>query len=312
VYVIEDDDGLVLVDGGWALEESRARLIRVLKSLGYRLNDIRQFLVTHLHRDHYTQAVAVRREVGSGVSIGIGEKPALELIQHHDPLATFAPQLDLLRRGGALDLIRRIEAAGLIEGPATNFELPDRWIVDGVPIELAGRTLHAVATPGHTQGHLVFADLDAQVLFAGDHVLPHITPSIGFEPIQASFPLRDYLGSLRTVLDLPDLRLLPAHGPVADSAHRRTRELIAHHEQRLALCVAAVESGASTGAEVAQQLLWTRRERQLETLDMFNQMLAVCETHAHLQVLAMTGRLVTDGADPVRYRIPGVLNAPGT
>lgn len=26
VYVIEDDDGLVLIDGGWALSESRATL----------------------------------------------------------------------------------------------------------------------------------------------------------------------------------------------------------------------------------------------------------------------------------------------
>ena len=34
--------------------------------------------------------------------------------------------------------------------------------------------------PGHTPGHYVFADRADGLLFAGDHVLPTITPSIGF------------------------------------------------------------------------------------------------------------------------------------
>ena len=66
--------------------------------------------------------------------------------------------------------------------------------------------------PGHTAGHFVFADLDAGLLFAGDHVLPTITPSVGFELVYADDPLRDFLGSLERVRRLPDLRLLPAHG----------------------------------------------------------------------------------------------------
>jgi glyoxylase-like metal-dependent hydrolase (beta-lactamase superfamily II) len=37
----------------------------------------------------------------------------------------------------------------------------------------------------------VFADHAAGLLFAGDHVLPRITPSIGFEPVPAAQPLRD-------------------------------------------------------------------------------------------------------------------------
>ena len=46
---------------------------------------------------------------------------------------------------------------------------------------MGARVLEAVATPGHTKGHLVFHDLDAGLLFSGDHVLPTISPSIGFE-----------------------------------------------------------------------------------------------------------------------------------
>src|SRR6476661_8757792 len=56
VYAIADGDGLVLVDGGWAMAESAALLERSLGEIGFRLADIREFLVTHVHRDHYTQA----------------------------------------------------------------------------------------------------------------------------------------------------------------------------------------------------------------------------------------------------------------
>ena len=57
-------------------------------------------------------------------------------------------------------------------------------------IELKSRTLRVVPTPGHTQGHVVFTDSASGLLFAGDHVLPHITPSIGFEPVSASLAAR--------------------------------------------------------------------------------------------------------------------------
>src|SRR3954447_6864087 len=57
VYVLETPDGLTLVDGGWAIPEARAVFLDGLRQLGASLGDIRRFLVTHMHRDHYTQAV---------------------------------------------------------------------------------------------------------------------------------------------------------------------------------------------------------------------------------------------------------------
>ena len=57
-------------------------------------------------------------------------------------------------------------------------------------------------------------------------------------------------------------------------------------------------SGAATAYEAAGLLTWPRRERKLAALDIFNQMLAVLETAAHLDVLVLQGRLralVSDG-----------------
>ena len=77
VYVVEDDGALVLIDSGWALEQARTALTAALAALGAGLGDVRSFLVTHVHRDHYTLAVQLRREFGSAVSLGLGEQQAI-------------------------------------------------------------------------------------------------------------------------------------------------------------------------------------------------------------------------------------------
>jgi glyoxylase-like metal-dependent hydrolase (beta-lactamase superfamily II) len=163
-----------------------------------------------------------------------------------------------------------------------------------------------VATPGHTQGHTVFADLGGNLLFAGDHVLPRITPSVGFEAVVAELPLGDYLRSLRLMLDLPDMRLLPAHGPVTDTTHARVHALLAHHEDRLNACLERIGAGAHTAYEAAMALPWTRRGRRLSELDPFNQMLAVLETGVHLDLLVAQGRLAREATGTlVTYALPG-------
>jgi glyoxylase-like metal-dependent hydrolase (beta-lactamase superfamily II) len=136
---------------------------------------------------------------------------------------------------------------------------------------------------------VVFADRDAGVLFAGDHVLPHITPSVGFEPDPPRYALRDYLASLRFVRAMPDMRLLPAHGPVGMGTHARIDALLAHHAARLAEIAAVLSAGASTAYDVAAQIGWTRRRRKFNDLDPFNQMLAVFETALHLDLLELRG-----------------------
>jgi len=159
-----------------------------------------------------------------------------------------------------------------------------------------------IATPGHTRGHLVFHDEAGGLLFAGDHVLPHITPSIGVEPVPVASPLRDYLDSLRLVRSLPDARLLPAHGPATGNVHARVDELLDHHEERLTASAKAVEQGATTAFDVAGLLRWTRRARPIADLDLFNQVLAVQETAAHLDVLVERGWLaVTTAGDGVAH-----------
>jgi len=298
--LVGDDGGLTLVDSGWSLPEARDLLVEALRRLDCTPSDIRRFLVTHVHRDHYTMAVALRRDFGTTVCLGAGERPSLEEAMEVDrrPLQH---QLEQLRRLGAHVLVESMTAAMSGHKPdRTDWELPDEWLQPGTVDVDAKRRLDIVPTPGHTRGHVVFHDLDATLLFAGDHVLPTITPSIGFEPIPTANPLGDFLDSLALVRSRPDARLLPAHGPVADSAHARVDELVAHHGARLDEIEAGVRHGGTTAYDVAGQLKWTRRGRSLDELDPFNQMLAIAETDAHLRLLVAQNRLRGTDDDGVR------------
>lgn len=305
VYVLSGPGGAEMIDAGWSIPQARDLLVTGLDRIGLHPGDIRRFLVTHLHRDHYTQAVALRRDFGIRVGLGCGEEANLQAVL--DPqLPPLDAQLRTLRLMGAGPLADGFARALAASGPhGGDWELPDQWLKPGPLATAAGRTLHVVETPGHTRGHVVLHEADAGLLFAGDHVLPTITPSIGFEPVLSPNPLGDFLASLALVRARPDAMLLPAHGPVAASAHARIDELTDHHGRRLEQTERAVSAGATTGLQVARLLTWTRRERSLDELDPFNQMLAIAETGAHLQLLAAQGRLATQDLDGVRRYQPG-------
>ncbi len=146
VYVLETADGLVAVDGGWALPGAGALLARALATLGAGLGDLRRFLVTHVHRDHYTQAVAVRRETGARVGLGVGEQPSLEVLRSADR-SPQSEQVAALRASGAAGLADRLEAAiSDSKVDLAEWEPPDEWLTAGDYPLPGGRVLEAVET----------------------------------------------------------------------------------------------------------------------------------------------------------------------
>jgi glyoxylase-like metal-dependent hydrolase (beta-lactamase superfamily II) len=299
VYLVVGSDEIVCIDSGWSLPESRELFEASLASLECGPEDVDRFLVTHVHRDHYTQALSLRKEFRTHVSLGVGERISLDVMLGPG-YTPFTGQIEELRANGAavvVDTIARAHAGHPPPAPS-NWEYPDDWLREGDSVQVGGRLLEVLETPGHTRGHVVFHDFFNSILFAGDHVLPTITPSIGFEVALPGNPLGDFLGSLAKVRELPDAMLLPAHGPVAPSVHARIDELVDHHGVRLEQCLAALQAGADTPYEVARYLRWTRRERNFDELDPFNQVLAVSETAAHLVLLLAQGRIrhvVEDG-----------------
>ncbi|TVZ05967.1 MBL fold metallo-hydrolase [Trebonia kvetii] len=292
IYAITGPDGIALIDAGWSLTEAFAALESGLAELGSGLADVTSVLCTHHHPDHYTLGVELRRRTGCNLVLGEDERLMMEAIVEGDEgEADF--RATLIRSGVPAERLAELHPHWTGE----LYDYPAGWLRDGDLPKAGGRELRALATPGHTRGHLCFADEDVGLLFAGDHVLPHITPALGFAVIDGHEPLADYLDSLRRVRQRPDAMLLPAHGPVGPSVHARADELLAHHEIRLRQCADAVAAGARTVYEVAQRVPWTRRGRALAELSPIDQFMAVHETRAHLALLVMRGELTVAVGD---------------
>jgi glyoxylase-like metal-dependent hydrolase (beta-lactamase superfamily II) len=299
VYAVTGSDGPVLIDSGWSIPAGLELLRDGLRQLGAEFADVRRYLITHMHRDHYSQAIYLRREFGTRVTLGAEERWSLEATMRPGR-ETAEEQVGYLRELGAQHIADQMEKnRGKLN--LDEWEMPTDWFGPDDVVDANGRSLEVVETPGHTRGHVVFYDTAASLLFSGDHVLPTITPSIGFEPAMTPDPLGAFLQSLAIVRSRPDAMLLPAHGPVAPSAHTRVDELVEHHRARLDAMAAVLGWGADTAADVASKVTWTRRERTLDELDLFNQFLAVCETGAHLNLLVAQGRARLEVRDGVRH-----------
>ena len=311
VYAIEDGDGLALVDTGWRHPGLLEALTDGFAALDATLADLTAILCTHSHYDHYGLAAHLRSLSGAPVLLGELERQNLSVALDRDlwdrDRAHRGAQLRLHGAGGLAEALARADFTFEQIQERGFASPPDRWVADGERVELgSGRVLHARLTPGHSRGHLMFFDESSGVLFAGDHVLPHITPSIGFEAFSDGHGLQAFLASLRASRDLEVEVVLPGHGPVFADLAGRVDELLAHHDRRLAACVDVLAAGGpAPAADVAAQLTWTRHERPFDTLNLFNRMLATTETITHLELLSSRGDLVRapDG-EQLRYSVP--------
>lgn len=83
---------------------------------------------------------------------------------------------------------------------------PTRLLADGDRIDLGGRMLEVLHTPGHSPGHMCFWERERKYLFTGDLVYKGT--------LLAHFPSTspaEYLRSLERAAALPVKRVLPGH-----------------------------------------------------------------------------------------------------
>jgi glyoxylase-like metal-dependent hydrolase (beta-lactamase superfamily II) len=292
-----DGGGLGLLDTGWESEESWAALTAGLAGIGGGVEDVRGVLISHLHFDHLGLARRVRESSGAWIAMHPADATLVGSWNSRDGAAAVAEEVEFLVGLGA----DRDEAVADV-GPAEHMErftrmaVPDRLLEDGEHADFPGWRMRAVHTPGHTPGHLCFAEEDTGFFFSGDHVLPRITPNISTGGSGAADPLRDFLDSLATVRNLDPEEVLPAHEWRFRGLADRVDSLTAHHEQRLTELLTAVRAHPrSTPWQLAAHLTWSRPWEQYERR---MRIFAVTETDAHLRLLASRG-LVTGSAGRV-------------
>jgi glyoxylase-like metal-dependent hydrolase (beta-lactamase superfamily II) len=161
-------------------------------------------------------------------------------------------------------------------------------------LEMGRRNLRVEWTPGHSPGHICLYDKRDELLFAGDTLLPDLSPNIGLHPQSTPDPLHEYLDGLRRLAAYAPKLILPSHGRPFTDAPARVKVLQAHHKRRLDQVVDIVGRNNETGWEVALEL-WGPRE------NLYEKRLALQEALAHLQALAVDGR-VTKSVTPESVR----------
>jgi glyoxylase-like metal-dependent hydrolase (beta-lactamase superfamily II) len=283
-YVLEDSDGLTLIDAGWKADDVLAALHAGLRDHGCALRDIRRLLITHCHFDHYGLAGTLRR---AGLPELLMHRLDWDLARDHfsDPSAMDAAADEWIARNGL-----RVEASLEEELMHSRTELapPTRELEGG---ERIGR-LQALWTPGHTPGHVCFIDERSGAIFTGDHILDPVTPHVGIWRPGPADPLADYIASLHAAAATRATYVFPAHGEPFADLQRRVAELLTHEERREAQVLTALGGDSRSAADVARSLPWTRRNRAFTELSAAHQQFAVAETLAHLERLRRQGAVL--------------------
>ena len=127
---------------------------------------------------------------------------------------------------------------------AGHAELPgvDRPLRHEERVAVAGATLRAVETPGHTDDHVCFFLEAERALFSGDLIAGTGTVVVG-----AGRPdLARYLASLELVATLEPRVILPGHGPLVSDAAGKIREYLEHRLGRERQVLAELAGGGRT------------------------------------------------------------------
>lgn len=311
VYVVDTDRGPVLIDAGWDDPASWDTLTEGLTACGTSVGELYGVLVTHHHPDHHGLSGRVREASGAWVAMHAADLAIVRRTRETRPGRWFTYMTAKLTAAGAPEEhvapLRTSEPRTL---PGLSPALPDREIVPGELLDLPGRRLRAIWTPGHTPGHVCLhleESHPAQLpghgrLFSGDHLLPEISPHIGLyeDPDDATVtdPLGDYLDSLERVGRLAAAEILPAHQYAFTHALSRVGELLTHHEQRLAGLLTLL-SDPLTLWQLAERTEWNRPWADIPH---GSRNIAVSEVEAHLRRLVKLGRAeAVPGTDPVTY-----------
>ena len=181
--------GVAVIDPGPDLPE---HLDALEEAIGGR--EVVAIMCTHTHRDHSPAAGPLAERTGAPI---IGCAPLA--------LETVGPRAD-----------------AAFDGDYS----PAQVLEDGDVVEVDGKPLVAVATPGHTSNHLCFAYGDA--LFSGDHVMGWSTTVV----VPPDGDMAAYMQSLEKLRQRGERTYYPAHGPAVTNPQQYVRHLMGHRMQR--------------------------------------------------------------------------------
>jgi glyoxylase-like metal-dependent hydrolase (beta-lactamase superfamily II) len=168
-YLIQDDDGLTLIDAGFPSKE--AAVFEAVRGLGRSPDQLKHLIFTHGHPDHIGSAAAIVRETGARTYMHPLDIPMAE---SGGPFRPMTPAPGLLRQVMCRLFFHpdeRLEPVA-IEQP----------LIDGEMLSIAGG-IEVIHVPGHCAGQVALLWHPGRMLFAADVCmnLMGLADPVGFE-----------------------------------------------------------------------------------------------------------------------------------
>jgi glyoxylase-like metal-dependent hydrolase (beta-lactamase superfamily II) len=259
-YIVGRDQ-VAIIDPGPDDDAHVAALLEAVRG-----ETVTHVFVTHTHRDHSPAAAKIKAATGATV-----------LAQGPHRLARPLHTAEVRRLDASADLDFRPEVA----------------LVDGETVRGRGWTLEAVTTPGHTANHMAFAFKEANLLFAGDHVMAWSTTIVA--PPDGA--MTDYMASLNKLARRSEPLYLSGHGAPVRDAPRYVQYLIRHRQAREASILHRLGKGEADIATIVRAVYIG--------LDPSLVGAAALSVLAHLEELVARGAVITEGPPSIagRYRL---------
>src|SRR5277367_6842739 len=217
---------------------------------------VTHIFVTHTHRDHSPGVPKVKAVTGAKV---------------------FAEGPHRLARPLHIGETRRLDASADMD-----FR-PDVALADGDVVSGDGWTMEAITTPGHTANHMSFAFKEADLIFAGYHVMAWSTTIVA--PPDGA--MSDYMASLDKLARRPEPLYLSGHGAPVREAPRYVEFLIRHRRSREASILHRLGKGAADIPTIVKAVYIGLDPRLTGA--------AGLSVLAHMEELVARGTVLTDG-----------------
>lgn len=280
---------VTMIDAGVNTVDAENALKLGFATKGLFVESVQRVLVTHGHPDHYGLVPTIRK-----ASHATAHMSRYEIERLTDESTVFEMGRLLLEAGFPSDLLKQMaNRERQIHRVHTVAQLEAQPVDDGDVFEFSDFLLVAIALPGHTGGHLGYLEPATGTLFAGDTLLPHMSPNPitepeGDSPARRRPSLKQYLDSLDKLESL-DLNIVyPGHGPAITDPAAIIRYMREHHQRRLTVVEGTLNGSAKarTAFDIAQTLY--------PKVNGYDYFLAVSEVLAHLDILIEQERACAD------------------
>lgn len=295
-YAAEHDDGILLVDAGYASDDCWTALEAGLAAAGRTPADITGMALTHNHPDHVGLAEQIQGVSGAWVAV----HPLDALSPEQRRVGTFFEQIETELVLAGVPEETRAQMLVDTRRLATHSEnlRADRYLEPGTLLAEGGLALRVLATPGHTRGHVCFHDEQRGILFGGDLLLRTGEIQLGVVATPDDDPAGQLLESLALVASLPPVLVLPGHGGVFEDAAERAQGATEALTGRISVAEAQVRAQPGiTAWERCALLDWGRG---WETMSGMSRRFAVMQMMGWLRRLTAAGRATLDPGPPER------------